>query len=261
MTAFESLAQDVRYATRELCGAPLFSGVAILTLALGIGATTALFSAINAALLRPLPYPNPSQLVDVHTRLVDGRITTGMLSRTELDALNRAHPVVARAAGVGGVVFDTSLVRDDGTAIPIAARGVTAGFFDTLGLPMTLGRSFVAAEYAASGVANDAVVISHHLWSSMFGSSPDIIGRVVRFTQLPGHSTIIGVASPDLDFPRGTDAWLNARAPRTASSPSSHGLSAVIRLRPGASLADLDTVGAIAMAEVARTDEGSVGRA
>ena len=91
---------DLRYAYRQLRKAPLFSCVAIATLAIGIGASTAIFSTVNATLLRPLPFPHADQLVDVHTRLIDGRVTTGLLSsvvdrcleRLTLDRHRRGRP-------------------------------------------------------------------------------------------------------------------------------------------------------------------------
>jgi hypothetical protein len=104
---FESAAQDVRYAVRSLRGAPTFTAVALITLALGIAATTAIFSTVNATLLRPLPYLRSNELLDVRTRLVDGRVTTGLVSAAEI--------AVAGGAGVSengrSVNWDTRLMR------------------------------------------------------------------------------------------------------------------------------------------------------
>ena len=96
----DALLQDLKYAARDLRSAALFTSIAALTLAVGIGAATAVFSAVDATLLCPLPYAEPTALVDVRTRYVDGRATTGLVSVGELNALNRRSNVVRRAAGV-----------------------------------------------------------------------------------------------------------------------------------------------------------------
>src|SRR3954447_4758924 len=138
----ETLLYDLRYALRQLRKAPLFSCVAVATLAIGVGATTAIFSTVTATLLRPLPFPQPEELVDVHTRLVDGRVTTGMLSAVEIEALKNSNTVVAGVAGFSNFRFNGALVRDDATPLDVLLTGVTEGFFDVLGLPMSRGRAF-----------------------------------------------------------------------------------------------------------------------
>ncbi len=254
----ESLAQDMRYAVRDLRAAPLFSCVAILTLAVGIGATTAIFSTVNATLLRPLPYLRAGELVDGHTRLTDGRATSGMVSGAELEALTRMPSVVARASGVTGIPMDVTVLRDDGTVVPIAASGVAAGFIETLGLPMTLGRAFTDGDHVNPGRdAPTSVVISTRLWASMFGRDRGVIGHALRLSEFAGTATIIGVASPDLDMPHGTDAWINIRLPPNAGN---HVFRAIVRLQRGVSIGALESAGRIAMAEVGRTVPNAVGR-
>ncbi|HEX3703735.1 MAG TPA: hypothetical protein VHU82_10405 [Vicinamibacterales bacterium] len=112
----DALLNDLKYALRQLRKTPMFSCAAIATLAVGIGATTAIFSTVNATLLRPLPYPHAGDLVDVHTQLQDGRVTSGLLSAVEIGALNDIPAVVARAAGYASQPFDATLIRDDGDA-------------------------------------------------------------------------------------------------------------------------------------------------
>jgi predicted permease len=254
----ETLVQDVRYAVRDLRAAPLFSSVAILTLAVGIGATTAIFSTVNATLLRPLPYPRAGELVDGHTRLTDGRATSGLVSGAEIDALRRMPSVVAHASAVTGLPMDLTVLRDDGTVMPIAASGVAAGFFETLGLPMTLGRAFSSDEHVPSGrEAPTSVIISTRLWTSMFGRDRGVIGRPLHLAEFSGASTIVGVASPDLDMPHGADAWINLRL---SPSDGGHGFKAILRLQPGASITALESAGRIAMAELGRTIPNAVGR-
>src|SRR4029078_11086564 len=98
----ETLVQDLTFALRSFRRAPAFPLAAITTLALGIGATTAIFSTLNAVLLTPLPYPQPENLYNIRTALTDGRVTTGMLSYGEISRLNGATTTIAGAAGVAG---------------------------------------------------------------------------------------------------------------------------------------------------------------
>ena len=96
----DSLRLDLRYAWRQLRRSSGFTAAAVLTLAVGIGTATALFSMVNSALLRPLPYPDAGDLIDLHTRMVDGRLTTGLLSPIEISRLNDGRPSITRVAGV-----------------------------------------------------------------------------------------------------------------------------------------------------------------
>src|SRR6185436_15982818 len=133
----EALLQDLRFAFRSFRRAPAFPLAAIATLALGIGATTAIFSTLNAVLLKPLPYPQPSDLYNIRTALTDGRVTTGMLSNGELSRLNGTTTTIIRAAGLQP--NDLTLIHADGTPQHVKVYGVSEGFFEVFGLPMTLG--------------------------------------------------------------------------------------------------------------------------
>ena len=129
--------QDVRFAIRSLRRAPAVPLAAIATLAVGIGATTAIFATLNAVLLKPLPYPKAEDLYNLRTTLIDGRVTTGMLSNGEVSRLNDRNQSIQRAAGMQ--TTDLTLLHDDGTPEHIKIYGVTEGFFELFGLPMTLG--------------------------------------------------------------------------------------------------------------------------
>src|SRR5688572_29227900 len=133
----DTLLQDLRFALRSFRRAPAFPLAAVATMALGIGATTAIFSTLNAVLLKPLPYPQPEDLYNIRTTLTDGRVTTGMLSNGEISRLNRPDLSIARAAGLQPA--DLTLLRDDGMPQRIKIYGVSEGFFELFGLPMTLG--------------------------------------------------------------------------------------------------------------------------
>src|SRR5580765_7178854 len=126
----ETLLQDVRFTLRSLRRAPAFPLSAIATLALGIGATTAIFSTLNAVLLKPLPYPSPQDLYSLRTTLIDGRVTTGLLSGGEIYRLNDPKLSIARAAGFQP--GDLTLLAADGTPSHVTAYAVSEGFFELL---------------------------------------------------------------------------------------------------------------------------------
>ena len=133
----ETLLQDIRVTLRGFRRAPGFPLAAIATLALGIGATTAIFTTLSAVLLHPLQYPHAENLYSLRTSLTDGRVTTGLLSAGELYRLNDPSLSVERAAGY--TPGDLTLLADDGTPKHVQVYGVTEGFFELFGLPMTSG--------------------------------------------------------------------------------------------------------------------------
>src|SRR6516225_4663201 len=104
--------QDLRYAVRKLWGAPAFTLAAVATLAIGIGATTAIFSTVNATLLRPLPYQHPGDLIALRTRYLDGRVTTGLVAPVEVSRLNQSAGSIERAVGMSSAPFDVTLLRE-----------------------------------------------------------------------------------------------------------------------------------------------------
>ena len=222
----DDLAHDVRYALRTLAQRPGFTAVALATLALGIGATTAMFSVANAALLKPLPYPRWEDLRTVRTRFTDGRVTSGLIAPLELGRLNDPSLPIVRAAA--SVRFDAALLVDDNTPHPIVAHGVSEGFFDVVGLPLAIGPGFSAQHFRTNGP--NAVVISHRLWQDVFGGDPGVVGRTLR---LEGANVpIVGVAMRDMDLPKGTEAWFNLQGDPQSTS---HGFDGYIRVRPGTS--------------------------
>ena len=124
--------------------------------------------------------------MDVRTRLVDGRVTTGLVSPAEIELLKKMPAKVERASGYFSGPFEASLMRDDGTPVSVMLSGTAEGFFDVLGLPMTLGRSFTREEHIPAG--RDApflIVISHSAWARLFGSDPAILGKAIRIAEFP----------------------------------------------------------------------------
>lgn len=252
---------DVRVVLRQFRKAPLFVCAAVATLAIGTAATTAIFSTVNATLLRPLPYPRADDLVSVRTRLTDGRITTGLLSSLEMGALTDVSDLVAGAAGLAAQPLDATLVGPDGAPVAVLATGVTEGFFDVLGLPMALGRPFNHDEHArmgrGQGPGNLVVVASYRAWKTLLGGDPTIVGRTVRIAEAGRPIRVVGVASPALDLPHGTDFWFNLR---TAPEENAHNYDTILRLGPGATIGELRAAAAAKMAVLAQTEPSDAAR-
>src|SRR5262245_45592811 len=169
----ETLLQDLRVTLRAFRRAPGFPLTAITTLALGIGATTAIFTALSAVLLKPLPYPEPENLYSLRTALTDGRVTTGLLSGSEIFRLNDPQLSIERAAGFQP--GNLTLLSDDDTPTAVTVYGVSEGFFELFGLPMTLG-GFKHEDHLVFQPAPNAppqpgplpaVIISTRLWRSL----------------------------------------------------------------------------------------------
>jgi len=248
--------QDLRYAFRKLAGAPAFTLAAVATLAIGIGATTAIFSTVNATLLRPLPYRHPENLVALRTRYSDGRVTTGLVAAVEVTRLTEAKGSIEQAVGMSSAPFDVTLLRDNAPPMRASVHFVGEGFFALFGLPMTLGSEFTHDQQTPVTNGQDQrqgqgppplVVLSHHVWTDLFGTDPNIVGKTIRFAEI--NATVVGVAARDLDIPQSADFWVNARFnPQDVG----HGLAAVLRVKPGTSVDRLRSEMAVVMAGLAR---------
>src|SRR5829696_7810376 len=220
----DSLLQDLRYAVRSLLRRPGFAAVVVLTLALGIGANTAIFSVVNAVLLRPLPYADPERLVMVWGRYADfGRTSTSLPDFVDWKA--GATSFVQMAARHNAVFNLTG----DGEPEQLTADRVTANFFPTLGVRPQLGRAFLPEEEKVGG-DDDVVVLSHGLWQRRFGGDPRIVGREVTLSGRP--FTVIGVAPRDFRFLRDVDLWAPARMDTVGQRRAEY-LTVFGRLKPG----------------------------
>ena len=251
------LLQDVQYAARSLRHAPAFTAVAVLTLAIGVGATTALFSTVNATMLRPLPYPHPEQLVSVRSRLSNGQLTTGLLSPLNLGLLKDPLPV-ERATGFGQSPQEVTLVDASGSPTNLLITGVSEGFFETLGLPLVIGPGFTHEDHVPGAGPPQAVgILSHRIWTTMFARDPSIAGRILRTVEIPSGIRVAGVAAPGIDLPHGTDLWLSAR-----NNPQDfgHGLDVVLRAKTGANIDTLRERADVLLAEQAKTSPTDVNR-
>src|SRR5688572_29803279 len=238
----DSIVQDLRFTVRTLRRAPAFALAAIATLAIGIAATTAIFSTVNAALLKPLPYPNADDLYSLRTALTDGRVTTGMLAPVEIIRLNDPALSIARAAAL--IPNDVTLLQNDGTPVKTRAFGVSEGFFELFGLPMTLGG------FASGPPANNApptIVVSYRVWQDMFGGTPDVIGRRVLFRSVT--AIVSGVAPRDFDTPPGANFWFQIPLDPKGIN---HSFEGFMRLKPGTNIERARSEMASVMASVGR---------
>ncbi len=255
------LPQDLRSAARSLRRAPGFSAVAILTLAIGVGATTALFSTVNATLLRPLPYSHPEQLINVRSRLSNGQLTTGLLSPLNLGLFKDPQLPVENAAGFNPTPNEFTFVDRGGAPINLLFTGVTEGFFELLGVPLVTGAGFTHEDHVPLGPGAQPVqpvgILSHRIWSTMFGRDPAIVGTILRMVEIPPGIRVVGVAPPEMDLPHGTDVWLAARVnPRDFG----HGFDVVLRTKPGASIDALRERADVLLTEQAKTSPTDVNR-
>src|SRR5262245_21997963 len=216
------LIQDLRYGWRMLIRHRAVTAIAIVTLALGIGANTAIFTVVNAVLLRPLPYQEPE-------RLVSFRSNESFLDLADIKAWNQSF------VEVGGETQQSLDYTGSGEPTQWTAGLVTGGYFRTLGAQPLLGR--VVTEEDDRKSAPFVIVLSHAMWQLQFGGDPGVVGKTVA---LSGNSyTVIGVMQPDFKTPRGaTEAW----APVQVVSPGApyrgvHFLRTYARLKPGVTIA------------------------
>ena len=237
-----TLLQDLRYGVRMLAKAPGFTVVAVLTLALGIGANTAIFSVVNAVLLRPLPFQNPERLVWMH----------GRFSLSDQAAVSPADFLVYRAQNstfdrLDALFMETSLSNLAGVDKPQQAKAgiVTYSFFETLGLRPLLGRSFLPSDEQTT--EPQVVVLSHRLWQERFGADPGVVGKSLR---LDGkEKTVVGVLPADIPILLDADLWLPAPYENEGMrSHRGHFLALLGLLKPGVTLgqaqADMDGIAA-----------------
>jgi predicted permease len=190
---------DLRFAFRQLRKSPGFTIIAVLTLALGIGANSAIFSVVNAVLLRPLPYPKADRLVYLNevTQGTDTSIALPDYADWRKDSKSFEHLAISRLesrnlSGIPGREPER-----------ISVAYVTANFFNVIGLPPQVGRTFTEDEDRPG--APSLAVISDRLWDRAFHRDPQVVGRPMNFHGTP--ITVIGVMPPEMDSPHGVDAW------------------------------------------------------
>lgn len=240
------LSQDIRYALRSLLRAPGFTLVALVTLALGIGGTTAIFSIVDGVLLRPLPYPQPDRIVRV-SRVTPQRVDGNFAPAGYLDLKRDATTLASIAA------YREDIVDLTGRGEPVRVRGLqtTGAFFDVIGAPPLLGRTY---HEATDTPGTSVAVIGEEIWRQQFGADPSVVGAKVRLNGAP--TEIIGVVAASVRHPLKSDVWMLSPLEVPVSPlPMENGLaerdlhyfSAVARIAPSATLTTTrEQLGAIA---------------
>lgn len=221
----DAIRQDLTYAVRRLRQAPGFALAAVATLALGIGSTSAIFSVVNAVLLRPLPFPRADRLVRV-AQTWKGRPTV-CSPQNFLDVETQTTAFSGLTAiSTGGVTLTGA-----GAAARLEGSEVSVAFFDVLGVRPLHGRGFVAGENEPG--RNRVAVLSHSLWRDRFGADPGVVGRTVSLDRQPYE--VVGVAPPGLRYPADTDLWTPMEYDQRfrTSSRGAWYLAVVGRLRDG----------------------------
>ena len=232
-----NLFQDLRYGARILLKQPAVTLIAVITLALGIGANTAIFSLVHSILLRPLPYHQPDQLVRVIQSSPKLGLSTWGVSQADFGAYrdqNRSFEAVA--------LYNTGAINLTGAGEPerLPVGNVTADFFKVMGVNPQLGRTFVAGEDSEG--KNLVCVLSHAFWQRRFGGDPSIVGRTLNLNNVP--TQVIGVMPPEFKFPRyEVELWMPMPLDTKRFAPYFY--SVVGRLKPGMQLAQAqsDTTG------------------
>jgi putative ABC transport system permease protein len=188
-SSFEALGHDVRFGLRTLARNPAFTAVAVLTLALGVGANTAIFSVVKAVLLDPLPYAEPDRLAAIAETAAEAPENQGVDYTTfrELRAHTRSFQSMSAFRDGAGTLFE------NGEPEKLRGLSVDYSFFDTLGVRMHLGRDFLPGEQQVG--RRVALILSHRLWTRQFGADPHILGRVLHLDD--SHLTVVGVLPPD----------------------------------------------------------------
>src|ERR1044072_2491352 len=223
----QTLFQDIRYAARMLRKTPGFTAIAILTLALGIGANSAIFSVVNAVLLRPLMYKDSENLIRLYEGLPQGG--TGSVSVPNLKDWREQNTAFSQMAAYQYGNFNLS-VQDQPERI--IGANVSSEFFDVLGTPAQLGRTFQKGEDQPGG--NRVVVLSDGLWRKNFGADPNLVGRNIS---IGGENfSVIGIMPPQFKF-FASQMWVPlVFTERQLASRGSHAFNVLGRLKPGNTL-------------------------
>jgi predicted permease len=229
----DTFARDVRHAMRALRRSPVFSATAILTLAIGIGGTTAIFSIVHAVLLRPLPYRDPARLVRIWEAHAPDGHTHALVSAADFNDW-RARSTTFDDLALFGVETDPVVLGVGDASLQARQAAVTLNLFGVLGIQPALGRAFhPPAGGRQTPTDGREVIVSHALWQRAFGGDPAVIGRAIRVEGAPG-SVVVGVMPAGFTFPDETDVWMPMDAAHAAvvGGRGDRLYGAIGRLRP-----------------------------
>lgn len=246
VTFFEKLLRDLSYAVRTLRRSPGFTILAVITLALGIGANTAIFTVINGVLLRPLPYSNPSRIVHLEqtaTRLGPDRIGFSVQEVQDYRQQSRSFSDLAEYHSMTFTLLGAKVPERVVTGV------VSANYFNVLGVKPVLGRLINPSDETMS--APPVLMLSYAYWVKEFGADPKILGR--PFTMNDRVHTVVGVLPPLPEFPDANDVYMPTTScpfrssQRMIANRDARALAVLARLKPGATLTeaqtDLNTIG------------------
>jgi putative ABC transport system permease protein len=236
----EEIAQDIRYGLRTLAKSYGFTTVAVLTLALGIGANSAIFSFVDGVLLKPLPYPDPERILQVWEKPPGGG-NNGVSTANFLDWQHQSDVFEQMVATTGGSMTLSGI----GDPVMLRVGRVSAGYFDVFGIKPALGRTFAPDEDRPG--KETVVVLSHRIWTSQFGADTGIVGKTITLDNRP--FTVIGVMPEGSAFDRGGNRmWRPLAFATTERARNFHWLSIIGRLKPGVTMekarAQMDGIGA-----------------
>jgi predicted permease len=242
----------MRYALRTLTRTPGFTSIAVLTLALGIGANTAIFSLVHAVLLKPLPFRDPGKLIAIWDTYLPQYPKLG-LSPLEVEAWQQQSGLFEQTAWYRSVPQDLNLTTAGSEALEVHVAPASDRLFPTLGVTAALGRTFGASEDAHSAILSDK------LWRSRFGGDRNIAGKTVRLNEQT--FTIVGVMPRGFQFPDWADLWLTkAQMGDEMTNPVRHAAGLIARLRPGATeqqaAARVETIAGRLASEHPKTSRG-----
>jgi len=226
--------QDAKQSVRGLASRPGFTVVAVLTLALGTGITTATFSAVNSVLLRQLPYRDSGRVVILYQVDSQDGVRSDGVSAANIRDLAESTTLLS-SVGVADP-WSHDLI-EDGRAVALRSWAVSAGFFEAIGAQPVLGRLFAPEEYLPTDEGSAPVVVmSHATWQSRFGGDPTIVGGTIVLDGVARD--VVGVLPSDFKFPTSTELWSpRPERPWDASSRGAAYMTGVARLAPGATLA------------------------
>src|SRR6267143_1792871 len=233
----ESLLADLRYGLRSLRRSPGFTIVCVLTLALGIGANTAIFSMVNALLLHPYNFRNLDSLVRVwEDRGIDEGYDARYVARADAEDLRATNGVFE---GLTTYSYQSFGMGVEGDVQPVLGCRVSANFFDVLAITPAAGRLFSAAEEQPG--ADQVTILSYGIWQRRFGGDPQLLGKTISLNSRV--YTIVGIMPKDFDYPVPVELWVPlALTPAEKADRAQLSLNALARLKPGVSVSQAGAV-------------------